>query len=154
MQYNYMVRNKITINILVVLFLGLIVIVGVWKMLTSNEELGSVVSEGVLIEKVEGWGPCPPDSVCQQTTKLDYAGRLELEGEKQMVKQLSQTELEEVIILIRKTGIMKKSCPSERILDYSARYTIKLGREEKVIEFPGCEQELEEISLKLSELVE
>jgi hypothetical protein len=101
--------------------------------------------EVILFEKSEGWGPCPPNSICHQSTKLYYSGKLVLAGEKELQKQLSQEIINDLIKKIKVTGVMDKDCSSQMVLDYGATYKLNIDGQGKTIQFPGCEEELREI---------
>lgn len=101
----------------------------------------------IILEKNEGWGPCPPGGEpCSQTTTLYASGRLVFKGNKNEEKLLSKELVAQIITQIRKSGIMNKDCGLEQtILDYSALYTFYLDGQAKTIQFPGCKDELKEI---------
>ena len=99
----------------------------------------------VLFEKIEGWGPCTPDKICRQSTKLFYSGKLKLEGEKNIETQIDETNLENIIKKMRFTGIMNRDCSLSPVPDYSATYTLIVDDQRKIIRFPSCQEELREI---------
>lgn len=103
-------------------------------------------SDLILFEKDEGWGDCPPDAICRQSTKLYYSGELVLEGETNMRKQLDAETMEKIKNQIKSSDIMNKDCPvGVIIVDYVATYTLNLNGQAKTVNFPGCEEELREI---------
>jgi len=112
---------------------------------SNSGELASTQTNDILFEKDEGWGPCPPGRVCSQTATLYGSGKLTLKGDKNYEKTLSKNLVDQVIIQIRQTGIMNKSCETPTLPDYSATYKINLDGQEKTIRFPGCENELKRI---------
>ena len=98
------------------------------------------------LKKNERWGPCLPNSICRQSTKLYYSGRLVLEGETELKKQLGQQEINNLIEKIKSTNVMEKDCSTPIISeDYSATYKLNVSNQEKTIQFPGCKDELQEI---------
>lgn len=102
----------------------------------------------IIFQKDEGWGPCPPEGEpCTQNSTLYYSGRLVLTGNENSEKKLSQDLVDQVIIKIKQSGIMNKSCEGPVILDYFVTYKIYLDGQEKIIKYTdtGCEKELKEI---------
>lgn len=99
-------------------------------------------SNAILFQKDAGYGPCPTNAKCYQHTTLYYSGKLILEGDKNLQKQLSQEELNQIIAKIEETNVMEKECTPTPIVDYSANYTLTVNNQEKKIRFPGCEDEL------------
>ena len=104
---------------------------------------GDVIrNDAILFEKEENWGPCPRYATCRQSTKLYYSGRLIQEGDTKQKRQLDKEIIDEIINKIEDTGVMNKDCSTLPVEDYGATYKINVNNQEKIIEFPGCEDEL------------
>ena len=100
----------------------------------------------ILFEKQESWGPCPPNNICNQTTKLYYSGELILEGEMNIKKELDGEVMEKIKNQIESSGIIDKDCWIKApVPDYSATYTFYLEGKTKKMRYPNCEEELKEI---------
>lgn len=136
--------NKKTIIILSIL---VIIIVSLAVFILQKQEDKIIIQNGdtLLFEKDEVWGPCPPDFICHQSTKLYYSGKLILEGATELQKQLEPKEINSLIEKIRLTNVMNKDCSAPIVVDYAATYKLTVNNQEKTIEFPGCEDELREI---------
>lgn len=60
-------------------------------------------------------------------------------------KQLDQSLMDRIVQQIRDSGVMKKSCEAEMIMDYYVNYFINLDGVKKEVQFPGCESEFDKI---------
>lgn len=150
MWSSYFMSNKK----IAILLIGAIVLAGLFVLLLNKYKDTTVVQDEnkILFEKIEGWGPCPPNSICHQSTKLYYSGMIIIEGAKELQKQLDKKEITNLIDKIISTDIMNKDCSALIVLDYSAKYKLNINNQEKIIQYPGCEDELQEIEqLILSE---
>jgi hypothetical protein len=142
---NKKIPNHLAI-IIIFLLIAIIIAIILWlyherEILTDQLQNADLI----LFKEEEGWGPCPPNSICWQSTKLYYSGKLVLEGEKSIEKQLDQEKVEEIKNLIKSSGIMQKDCSAELILDYGATYFLNLNGQVRTIKYPGCTNELGEI---------
>ena len=105
----------------------------------------AVADERPVFEKLEWWGPCPAEAVCRQTTTLFASGLLTIEGKDRQAWQLGQPAAARIIERLRASGAMEQPCTAEPRMDSWAQYTLRLDQKERVIQFPGCEQELRAI---------
>ncbi|MEI7580120.1 MAG: hypothetical protein WCJ58_08915 [bacterium] len=99
----------------------------------------------LLYEKVDAWGPCPPFSKCTSTIQLYYSGKIISDNNFLKEKELDQQTVQNIVRKINSSGLMKKDCLANPVIDYSAYYRIIIANKEKKINFPGCEKELTEI---------
>ncbi|KKU95704.1 MAG: hypothetical protein UY28_C0045G0005 [Candidatus Amesbacteria bacterium GW2011_GWB1_48_13] len=112
----------------------------------SYDKNTMLLSEQIIFEKDEWWGPCPlQGEPCEQRTKLYGSGRLVLEGNENKDSYLGGSVTGRVVEQIRLSGIMDKNCQAPLVLDYGATFKIVLDGREKEIRFPGCEKELKSI---------
>jgi len=141
-------KIPIPLAILIILFV-MAIIIGVVLWLCPEKETVPPKDETtnlILFEKEEGWGPCPPNNICIQTTKLYYSGELVLEGEKNIKKELDEETIEKIKNQIKLSGIMDKDCWIKTpVPDYSATYNFYLEGKIKKMRYPNCEEELKEI---------
>lgn len=141
--------------ILIVAILAVIVGGGIFLYEFSWRPKGEPQSQNsnlILFEKTAGWGPCPPNYTCVQSTRLYYSGKLILEGEKNSQSQLDKETLEKIKNQIKSSGIMDKECPNEfPVPDYSADYILNLEGKVKKISYPNCEEELNGIESLIEE---
>lgn len=80
----------------------------------------------------------------QRSTRLYYSGKVIIqEGESVSSYQLKQEDVTQIITKLE--YLMNQSCSAEAVLDYSATYIILIGNRVKIIKFPGCKLELDEI---------
>ena len=135
------------------ILLSIIVIVLIFILIGRNNKLDLQDNQNntnILFEKDEGWGPCPSNLVCNRKTTVYYSGELILEGQVELQKQLNQEAINNLVRVIKSTNVMNKDCPAPMVLDYWATYKLIIDDKEKVINFPGCENELREIEKLIS----
>lgn len=132
-------KNHLTI-VLVAVIAAILGSLGTYIIMSSKP------ADQILFEKDASWGPCPPAAEpCSQSTKLYNSGRLVIQTNKNVEKYLNKNLVDQVIIEIRQSGIMDKSCEHSEVVDYSATYKINLDGREKIIRFPACDDELKKI---------
>jgi len=105
----------------------------------------STTKQDVLIyQKHSSWGPCiNSSSGCFSNISLYTSGRMIAESENGVTEtQPGKVFVEQIQQAIQQTGIMKKSCTANIVVDYSASYKIVYGGVEKNIIYPGCEEEI------------
>lgn len=141
-------NKKIFLIISFVVVLGLII----FNLQQKQKNNVTVQDDNVIVfEKNESWGgPSAINSVSYQSTKLYSSGKLILEGKKELQKQLDQEVLNNLVKKIKETEVMKKNCsvsPPTGISGnpYSVTYKLKVDNQEKIIQSPGCRNELQEI---------
>lgn len=101
-------------------------------------------NSGIIFEKSESWGPCPSRN-CSSYTALYESGKLVKGSKLKPVIYLEKEKVARVKDMINSTNIMNIECSKDIVLDYYAKYTLKVEGKIKVMYYPECEEELEKI---------
>jgi len=100
----------------------------------------------ILFEKKESWEQCPSYKICNQSTRLYYSGKLILEGEKNIEKDINAETVKKIKDRIKLAGIMDRDCwIEEPLADYSAVYNFNLDGKIRKMRYPNCQEELKKI---------
>lgn len=129
---------------------------GVWVLIISigivayyqynkslHDETFVTPSDQLLLKKYSSWGPCPPQAdSCYEKLEIYFSGKTVVDTGSKKYTTVSSTTIQNIQNFIQTSGIMNKVCPNDLILDYSATYTFYQSGKEKVVNFPGCEDDL------------
>jgi hypothetical protein len=137
------VKDKKFIIILSSLILALLIVYLVLNLPTKYYTTTDL--DEILFEKIEGWGPCPPDTVCKLETKIYYSGKMSVSGQVYAEKELPENTILEIVKVVKDTNLMNKNCEAPIVLDYMATYKLNIDGNKKEIQFPGCEKEIRKI---------
>ncbi|OGZ08136.1 MAG: hypothetical protein A3C93_00860 [Candidatus Lloydbacteria bacterium RIFCSPHIGHO2_02_FULL_54_17] len=130
----------------------------------SNSAETNTRSPDLIYEKNSGGLCATPEGEggCFTRVRLSLSGKLSTEEEYQVYggeikvsptvseQQLSPEQIEKILSEIKKSDVFNKECPAGETFDYSASYYLHADGIEKEIEFPGCEEELDNIDTLIS----
>ena len=109
------------------------------------------VGNFVFFEKNTGWSECQSGDVCSQAIKIWSGGLMEYIGQRNEKINLSNSDVNRIIQLINDTGVLTKMCEAEYIIA-DRRTTYTFHPREKMIVYPACEQELEQIDVLIEQI--
>ena len=108
----------------------------------------------VLFEHRASWGPCPKLDTCFENLTL-YNSREVIKEDEYGTKRgsLSTQNITEVQAYIRTKKLLTKQCESSPVTDIWITYQINLDDLSRTIQFPGCRDELENLYLRIDDMV-
>lgn len=105
----------------------------------------------IIYEKKAFWGPCPTPGKCFENSYVYASGKFVIEGADETVeKQLGSQSMIKIKKAINDSGIINKDCTATTVPDYWATYNFNIDSNKKIINFPGCREDLEKIDKMLS----
>lgn len=99
--------------------------------------------------------PCYDDNnLCDQITTIYSSGLLVKFGLEETTEQLTSEQLDQIKGMIKESGVMSKTCEIiNPVMDAFAEYTLNIDGVEKVIEFPGCADELAPVDVLIGKML-
>jgi hypothetical protein len=107
-----------------------------------------IQSDPLIFQKEEKYGPClTKEPGCYQLIKLFNSGKIVSEGKDMYNRTLSKDRLTDFKEVINDTGILTKDCEetNEAQVAYSVNYMFNLDNKKKIIEYPGCIDEINQL---------
>jgi len=98
---------------------------------------GECSRDGIIFQKLESWGPCPPEGGdCTSNITLYRSGMVDKNG---IEFRLGSVKVSEVRSLIKDSSLIGKDCGNEWVTDYFVTYTVSLNGRTGRIGWPSSE---------------
>lgn len=105
-------------------------------------------SNELILQRSEGWGPCPPGSTCSLDVFLYKSGKLVFKGSTEKEVTLDQKTVNSIVEVIKNSGVLGKNCSGSIIVDYMVEYTINIDGKTKIVTSrdTGCSENFKELN--------